>query len=119
MISNGEQRLLVQALEGSRSVDTLAHLSGARPALVLTRHRLEAMGLSLTAEAACLPLAEQVSERELHQLAVAHSGSKPSALLSGLKPAGAAERGAVALMRRGINVLWHSCAVAFINAPRH
>ena len=102
VISNGEQRLLVQALEGSRSVDTLAHLSGARPALVLTRHRLEAMGLSLTAEAACLPLAEQVSERELHQLAVAHSGSKPSALLSGLKPAGAAERGAVALMRRAL-----------------
>lgn len=102
VINSGEQRLLVQALEGSRSVDALARLSGARPTLVLTRHRLEAMGMSLTAEAACLPLPEHVSEHELNQLAVANAATKPSALLSGLTPAGAAERSAVALMRRAL-----------------
>ncbi len=71
VIRRGEQRLLVQALEGSRSVAALAALSGSRPAMVLTRHRLEAMGLSLKADAACLPLAEQIGEHELHQLASA------------------------------------------------
>lgn len=104
VIRSGEQRLLVQALEGSRSVAALAALSGSRPAMVLTRHRLEAMGLSLKADAACLPLAEQVGEHELHQLALAPGQARSSALLSGLKPAGAAERGAVSLMRRALLV---------------
>ncbi|WP_422102483.1 GTP cyclohydrolase II RibA [Vreelandella sp.] len=102
VISSGEQLLLVQALEGSRSVDTLARLAGARPALVLTRHRLEAMGLSFTEEAACLPLTENISESELHELAVAHAGRQPNAVLRDLKAATSAEQGAVALMRRAL-----------------
>lgn len=103
VLNTGEQRLLVQALEGSASVSSLAALSGSRPALVLTRHRLEAMGVALTAEAACLPLAHHVSEADLHRLALSQESTPLTpALLSGLKAAGVGERGAVALMRRAL-----------------
>jgi GTP cyclohydrolase II len=103
VVKAGEQQLLVQALEGGESVNELTRLSGSRPSLVLTRHRLEAMGVSITADAAYLPLAAQMDERALHTLAVAQvvPGQAP-ALLSGLQPAGRAERGAVALMRRAL-----------------
>ncbi|MFC7368264.1 GTP cyclohydrolase II RibA [Vreelandella zhaodongensis] len=111
VINTGEQRLLVQALEGSVSVSSLTRLAGSRPSLVLTRHRLEAMGMSLKADAACLPLTEHISERELHHLAVSDEASKTSpSLLSGLKPAGVGERGAVALMRRALLIPAALCA---------
>ncbi|MFG6666282.1 GTP cyclohydrolase II RibA [Halomonas sp. HNIBRBA4712] len=111
VLATGDQRLLVQALEGSDSVDTLAELSGARPSMVLTRHRLEAMGMSLKAEAASLPLHEQVSESELHQLAVARENEKASrSLLAGLKPAAAGERAALTLMRRALLIPAALCA---------
>ncbi|RUR34199.1 GTP cyclohydrolase II RibA [Vreelandella nanhaiensis] len=111
VLKTGEQRLLVQALEGSNSVDTLAKLAGTRPSLVLTRHRLEAMGMSLTAEAACLPLVESISESDLQALAVMQATHRPShSLLSGLKPAGPGERGAVTLMRRALLIPAALCA---------
>ncbi|WP_447555620.1 GTP cyclohydrolase II RibA [Vreelandella sp. EE22] len=112
VLNTGEQRLLVQALEGSHTVDTLSSLSGSRPMMVLTRHRLEAMGMSLEAEAACLPLTEQMSESDFHRLALAKGEDKaPSALLDGLKPAGVGERGAVTLMRRALLIPAALCAV--------
>lgn len=111
VVNAGGQRLLVQALEGSESVETLAQMAGARPALVLTRHRLAAMGISLTAEAASLPLAANISVSELHGLATAENWPQsPSGLTSGLKPAGLAERGAVALMRRALLIPAALCA---------
>ncbi|PRY63427.1 GTP cyclohydrolase II [Vreelandella songnenensis] len=111
VLNTGEQRLLVQALEGSDSVNTLAKMAGSRPSLVLTRHRLEAMGMSLTAEAACLPLVEDISESDLQTLAVMQGTHRPShSLLSGLKPAGPGERGAVTLMRRALLIPAALCA---------
>ncbi|MBZ5488149.1 GTP cyclohydrolase II RibA [Halomonas aquamarina] len=111
VLNTGEQRLLVQALEGSDSVDTLARLAGTRPSLILTRHRLEAMGMSLTADAACLPLVENISESDLQTLAVMQGNHRPShSLLSGLKPAGPGERGAVTLMRRALLIPAALCA---------
>ncbi|MGM0544088.1 MAG: GTP cyclohydrolase II [Pseudomonadota bacterium] len=103
VIQAGDQQLLVQALEGGDSVSDLTALSGSRPSLVLTRHRLDAMGVSITADAACLPLAAHMDERALHALAVAEQGQDEApAMLSGLQPAGMGERGAVALMRRAL-----------------
>jgi GTP cyclohydrolase II len=102
VVNAGEQRLLVQALEGSESVEALARLAGQRPSLVLTRHRLAAMGVTLTAEAASLPLAANITTNELHGLATAESPSAAGGLLSGLKPAASAELGAVTLMRRAL-----------------
>lgn len=119
VINTGEQRLLVQALEGSVSVNSLAKLSGSRPALVLTRHRLQAMGMSLKADAACLPLTEQISERDLHHLAMSHTASKAHSLLSGLKPAGVGERGAVALMRRALLIPAALCAEVSAASAEH
>ena len=113
VVNAGEQRLLVQALEGSESVEALARLAGARPSLVLTRHRLAAMGVTLAAEAASLPLATRISTNELHGLATAETLSQPaSGLLSGLKPAGLAELGAVTLMRRALLIPAALCAFA-------
>ncbi|EHA15388.1 GTP cyclohydrolase II RibA [Halomonas sp. HAL1] len=111
VVNAGEQRLLVQALEGSESVEALARLAGARPSLVLTRHRLAAMGVTLAAEAASLPLATRISTNELHGLATAEALSQPAGgLLSGLKPAGLAELGAVTLMRRALLIPAALCA---------
>ncbi|SJN14030.1 3,4-dihydroxy-2-butanone 4-phosphate synthase / GTP cyclohydrolase II [Halomonas citrativorans] len=111
VLNTGEKRLLVQALEGIESVDMLAKLAGTRPSLVLTRHRLEAMGMSLTAEAACLPLVEHVNEDDLQALAVVQTASRPAhSLLSGLKLAGPGERGAVALLRRALLIPAALCA---------
>ena len=111
VVNAGDQRLLVQALEGSESVEALARLAGQRPSLVLTRHRLAAMGVTLTAEAASLPLAASISTNELHGLATAESPSSAAgSLLSGLKPAASAEVGAVTLMRRALLIPAALCA---------
>lgn len=111
VVNASGQRLLVQALEGSESVEVLAQLAGERPSLVLTRHRLAALGMSLTVEAASLPLVAHITTSELHNLAAAEMLSKPaSGLLSGLKPAGLAELGAVTLMRRALLIPAALCA---------
>ena len=103
VIQAGDQQLLVQALEGGDSVSELTALSGSRPSLVLTRHRLEALGVSITADAACLPLAAHMDERALHALAATElEQDEAPAMLSGLQPAGIGEREAIALMRRAL-----------------
>lgn len=78
VVNASGQRLLVQALEGSESVEVLAQLAGERPSLVLTRHRLAALGMSLTVEAASLPLVAHITTSELHNLAAAEMLSKPA-----------------------------------------
>lgn len=111
VVNAGEQRLLVQALEGSDSVEALAQLAGERPSLVLTRHRLAAMGMTLTAEAASVPLAANINTHELHGLASAEMLPQPAGgLLSGLKPASLAELGAITLMRRALLIPAALCA---------
>ncbi|MGM0522151.1 MAG: GTP cyclohydrolase II [Pseudomonadota bacterium] len=109
VIHTGSRPLLVQALEGSDSVSALAALSGSRPALVLTRHRLAAMGHSISAEAARLPLAAEMDTATLYDLAVAKPHGEKQRL-SGLSPAGTGERGALALMRRALLLPAALCA---------
>ncbi|MFB9867115.1 GTP cyclohydrolase II RibA [Vreelandella sulfidaeris] len=111
VINAGGQRLLVQALEGSASVETLAQLAGEWPSLILTRHRLAAMGVTLAEEAARLPLSADVSTHELHGLAVAQT-REPSIdkLLDEIMPIGSAELGAVTLMRRALLIPAAICA---------
>ncbi|CAN0517717.1 unnamed protein product [Ectocarpus sp. 12 AP-2014] len=111
VINAGDQRLLVQALEGSESVETLAQMAGARPLLILTRHRLAAMGVTIKDEAASLPLALSISTSALHALATAETLQPPaSRLFSDLTPAGLAELGAVTLMRRALLIPAALCA---------
>ncbi|MDN7131693.1 GTP cyclohydrolase II [Halomonas sp. MC140] len=111
VINAGNQRLLVQALEGSESVDALAQLAGSPPSLVLTRHRLAAIGVAVTAEAASLPLAANIGAGELHRLATSEDQqSAGSEQLKGLKPAALAEVGAVTLMRRALLIPAALCA---------
>ncbi|MGO1395384.1 MAG: GTP cyclohydrolase II RibA [Halomonas sp.] len=111
VVNAGEQRLLVQALEGSDSVEALAQLAGQRPSLVLTRHRLAAMGVTLAAEAASLPLVVRITTNELHELAAAETLKQPAGELSSrLKSAGIAELGAVTLMRRALLIPAALCA---------
>ncbi|MFO7910081.1 MAG: GTP cyclohydrolase II [Halomonas sp.] len=102
-------RLLVQALENSESLSELAALAGSRPAMVLTRHRLAALGHAISAEAAILPLSSDTDAADLYRLAVAEHPEKPSRL-SGLMPAGPGERGALALMRRALLLPAALCA---------
>lgn len=111
VINADGQRLLVQALEGSESVEALAQTSGARPSLILTRHRLAAMGMMINDDAASLPLAAHISTSELHGLATAEALPPPAnKLLNDLKPAGLAELGAVTLMRRALLIPAALCA---------
>lgn len=111
VINADGQRLLVQALEGSESVEALAQTAGARPSLILTRHRLAAMGTMITDDAASLPLATPISTSELHGLATAETLPPPAnKLLNDLKPAGLAELGAVTLMRRALLIPAALCA---------
>ena len=74
-------------------------------ALVLTRHRLAALGHHFRAEAACLPLTGTAlpSPEELYRLA-SEDGAAPDRRFDSPRPAGAAERGALALMRRALLV---------------
>ncbi|CAM3906704.1 GTP cyclohydrolase II [Vreelandella rituensis] len=112
VLQSGDELLLVQALEGNHSVRTLSALAKASPALVMTRHRLAALGVTLDAEAGRLPLHDELSEAELSMLSVAplaeHSPAKPC--LNGLEAANAAEQAALTLMRRALLVPAALCA---------
>ena len=104
-----QRRLLVQALENSESLRELATLSGSRPAMVLTQHRLAALGHSISAEAATLPLSHDTHAADLYRLAVDRQSEK-ALHLSGLMPAELGERGALALMRRALLLPAALCA---------
>ncbi|MGY4877185.1 GTP cyclohydrolase II [Vreelandella aquamarina] len=109
VIMTPQRRLLVQALENSDSLRELEDLAGSRPAMVLTRHRLAALGHSISAEAAALPLSRDTDAADLYRLAVDKQPGKSSPL-SGLMPAGPGERGALALMRRALLLPAALCA---------
>lgn len=69
------------------------------------------MGMTLTAEAASVPLAANINTHELHGLASAEMLPQPAGgLLSGLKPASLAELGAITLMRRALLIPAALCA---------
>ncbi len=94
----------LEAIGGDDWSDWLDQGSG-QAALVLTRHRLAALGHNFRAEAACLPLTgnEAPSPDELYRLA-SEDGAAPDRRFDSPRPAGAAERGALALMRRALLV---------------
>ncbi|WP_254276987.1 GTP cyclohydrolase II [Halomonas sp. 3H] len=108
----GESRVLVQAVEGAAqaAVSRLDELAGTTPALVLSRHRLAALGVEPATRAARLPLpAEEVTAR-LGALAygaapVAGLGqARLEACRAALQPAEVADLAALALMRRALLV---------------
>ncbi len=105
--SGTEPSVLVWPLEAVDSNDWKRWLTpdNGQVALVLTRHRLAALGHSFRAEAACLPLAggQLPDPDELYRLAC-QDGAAPDRTFDSPRPAGAAERGALALMRRALLV---------------
>lgn len=112
VVTAGDQRVLVQALEGVDDTvpARLAEMAGQPPALLISRHRLTALGESSRAgeaSVARLPLPEGLSADRLVALAY---GTRPrqalngSGLLASLVPADADEAAALALMRRALLV---------------
>jgi len=108
----GESRVLVQAVEGAAqaAVARLGELAGTTPALVLSRHRLAALGMEPAHGAARLPLPAEEMTARLGALAY---GAAPGASLgqsrleacrAALQPADAADLAALALMRRALLV---------------
>jgi len=106
----GDTHVLVQATEGTAeaSVSRLADLAGNTPSLVLSRHRLAALGESDTRGSARLPLPAGTGRRRLVDLAF---GLSPEVALGrdelaecrrSLAPAQPADRAALALMRRAL-----------------
>lgn len=106
----GDTRVLVQAIEGASdaSVSGLAGHAGGSPALVLSRHRLAILGEPEARGAARLPLPEGTGRRRLVDLAFGIApevAMEPEALAGwrrSLEPAQAADRAALALMRRAL-----------------
>lgn len=104
--SEGHQATLVYPLESVADPDlrALAERSGARPALTLTRHRMEAMGHPISTQAASLPLApgHDLSSSEIYLAAT--GDSTRSDWYSDPRPATLSERAALNLMRRALLV---------------
>uniref|UniRef100_UPI0035D77680 GTP cyclohydrolase II n=1 Tax=Wenzhouxiangella sp. EGI_FJ10305 TaxID=3243768 RepID=UPI0035D77680 len=94
----------VESIAGDDLREVL-ELAGGQPALTMTRHRLEAMGFSMQAEAACLPLrrADGVRAEALYLAAAASEGIR-AGLFDDPRPASTTERAALALMRRALLV---------------
>ncbi|MGM0986965.1 MAG: GTP cyclohydrolase II [Pseudomonadota bacterium] len=106
----GDSHVLVQAIEAveEASVPRLASLAGETPALVLSRHRLAALGETGARRLARLPLPADAGRRRLVELAF---GITPEVTVGrhellewrrSLLPAEAADRAALALMRRAL-----------------
>ncbi|MCG6657527.1 GTP cyclohydrolase II [Halomonas campisalis] len=117
----GEERVLVQALEGAGDgVPTrLAEQAGTAPALVLSQHRLTLLGGQARSAPARLSLPPGLSGRRLAALAFgAETLPAPErrAWRARLRPAELADRGALALMRRAL--LIPSALVARVSAAR-
>ncbi len=88
----------------AESASTEARLpEGSTPTLTLTRHRMEAMGLTIHTEAACLPLRQGAGARAetLYRAAAASDGAH-AGLFHDPRPASRTERAALALMRRAL-----------------
>ncbi|MDY7116874.1 GTP cyclohydrolase II [Halomonas sp. SSL-5] len=124
LVADGDDWVLVQAVEGDAEAAAarLGELSGGAPALVLSRHRLAALGAEAPEEAARLPLPEDVAASRLAALAYAAS---PAAQLgraglatcrAALEAAGPGDLAALALMRRAL--LIPAALVARVAATR-
>lgn len=110
VIIAGDTRVLIQAIEGAgeASVSWLADHAGSTPSLVLSRHRLAALGEPEASRLARLPLTEDAGRQRLVDLAF---GITPEVSLGrdelaewrrSLEPAQQADRAALALMRRAL-----------------
>lgn len=103
----GEERVLVQALEGAGNdvPARLAERAGMPPALVLSQHRLALLGVEARGAPARLALPPGLDEMHLAALAVGAEtlqGPQRRAWRERLEPAALADRGALALMRRAL-----------------
>jgi GTP cyclohydrolase II len=124
LLVDGDCRVLVQAIEGAAeaAVARLERDAGATPALVLSRHRLDLLGAPKATDTARLPLPAGLGRQRLADLAF---GVVPQACLASeevaawrraLEPAEAADRAALALMRRAL--LIPSALVARVDPSR-
>ncbi|MGM0982252.1 MAG: GTP cyclohydrolase II [Pseudomonadota bacterium] len=110
VIIDGDTRVLVQAIEGAGedTVSCLAGLAGNTPSLVLSRHRLAALGEPDVRRLARLPLTEGAGRQRLVDLAfgftpeVTAGRGELATWRRSLEPAQPADRAALALMRRSL-----------------
>ncbi|CAM3558595.1 GTP cyclohydrolase II [Halomonas lysinitropha] len=110
VIIDGDTRVLVQAIEGAGedTVSCLAGLAGNTPSLVLSRHRLAALGEPDVRRLARLPLTEGAGRQRLVDLAfgftpeVTAGRGELAKWRRSLEPAQPADRAALALMRRSL-----------------
>ncbi len=96
--------VLVQPVEGLQDEEAAGAARASQAALVLSQHRLAALGLKLKAEAASLPLRQQLDRPEAGSILQAACGDEPlqRSYFETPRPATAAERAALALMRRAL-----------------
>lgn len=124
LVADGDDWVLVQAVEGDAEAAAarLGEVSGGAPALVLSRHRLAALGVEATGEAARLPLPDDVAASRLAALAYAASPAAPlgrtglAACRAALEAADPTDLAALALMRRAL--LIPAALVARVTATR-
>lgn len=90
---------------GDAELAEIFETTGSSPALTLTRHRMAALGFSQHAESASLPLrgGDGLNAESLYCAAAATGGIR-AGLFDEPRPAGLAERAALALMRRALLV---------------
>lgn len=95
---------LVYPLEAvaSQTVIDLVNRAGSEPALTVTRHRMAAMGLEISQGAASLPLLTSSTDSEALYEAASGTGSSRDDLFGPPRPADAAERAGLNLMRRAL-----------------
>lgn len=95
---------LVFPLESVANSDVLALIdrAGSQPALTVTRHRMAAMGMSISQEAASLPLAVGTIDSQALYQAASGIDSARDDLFGSPRPAHAAERAGLNLMRRAL-----------------
>lgn len=84
------------------SILKLLDLSAGQAALTVTRHRLAAMGLSISQEAASLPLRSAATDNQALYQAASGSSSARDDLFDAPRPADVAERAGLNLMRRAL-----------------
>ncbi len=95
---------LVYPLEAvaSQAIIDLVNRAGSEPALTVTRHRLAAMGLGISQQAASLPLLASSTDSALLYEAASGTGSTRDGVFGEPRPADAAERAGLSLMRRAL-----------------
>ena len=96
--------VLVQPVEGLRNEEVAGAVRASAASLVLSRHRLASLGLKLKVEAASLPLRLGHDQPAAEAILQAACGDRPldREHFEDPRPASAAERAALALMRRAL-----------------